>query len=494
MTGWVAGFMVLVLLVVSACRPPLPGAVHSPSSFAHKQLTWSPCGGGFQCATLMVPIDYANHNGKQISLALLRKPATEPSGRIGSLLMNPGGPGESGNDYLRYASDDFATLNKRFDIVSWDPRGVGSSSPVECLTGSQLDDLFALDPVLDDPQEKQAYIQAQKDFASACWQKDHDLLPFMDSESTAEDMEQIRAALGDRKLTYLGFSYGTYLGQWYAHLYPKRVRAMVLDGVVFTTELNTATSPFDAVYDAQAFEDGLRAYIDDCPYRSTCPYHPSTNFEQRIEVAMAGLDAKPVAVGRRYLTRGLGLAALVAAVYFVDVWPDLDKALTALATGDGAPMLGLADYFNGRNDDGTYISEFNGALDATTCLDGLHPTADITAYDQAGPALIKASPLFGPMVQYQALRCAFWPVDAKGLEVPSVSSDVPPILLIGATGDPATSYQEAEQANQDIPGSVLLTRKGSGHTSYGYSACIDSAANNYLLFLVLPPAGTVCPG
>jgi pimeloyl-ACP methyl ester carboxylesterase len=481
------------MLAVGACSPLPHQAAHSPSPKASADAVWTNCGDGFQCTTLRVPVDYSKPNGLlQIPLALIRKQATETSGRIGSLLMNPGGPGESGVDFLRYSADAFANLNKSFDLVSWDPRGVGASSPVSCMTGQQLDALLALDPVLDDPQEKQAYIQGQKDFASGCWNRSQDLLPFVDTKSTAEDLERIRAAVGDPKLTYMGFSYGTFIAEWYAHQFPTHVRAMVLDGVVLSQV--SESSPFALVSAAAALEGSLRAYAGDCAARTTCPYRGSSSPEARIEQTIGGLDSKPVPVGNRLLTRGLGLAAIFGAMYDTGSWPDLDRALASLDAGDGAPMLALADAFNERNDDGTYSSSLNGGLDATDCIDSPRATADISAYDQIGPDLVKASPLFGPMLQYGALKCAYWPVDGMGIEQPSIEGPVPPILLIGSTGDPVTPYDWAKEMNIEIPRSVLLTRDGNGHTSYGLDDCIDSTTDQYLIRLVTPASNTVCTG
>ena len=479
----------LLVLAVSACNPLPHNAAHGLSHRGTADAVWTNCGDGFQCATLHVPVDYSNPNGRQISLALIRKQATNPSGRIGSLLMNPGGPGESGIDFLRISADDFANLNESFDLVSWDPRGVGASAPVSCMDGPQLDSLLALDPVLDDPQEKQTYIQGQKDFTSGCWRRNQDLLPFLDSKSTAQDMERIRVAIGDSKLTYMGFSYGTFIAEWYAHQFPTHVRAMVLDGVVLSDV--SSFSPIDLVYAAAALEGSLRAYASGCAARTTCPYRNSGDQEARIEQTIGRLDSKPVAVGSRELTRGLGLTAIFGAMYDEGSWPDLDRALASLDSGDGSQMLAFADNFNERNDDGTYSSAVNGALDATDCIDAPRATSEISAYDQLGPDLVKASPLFGPMLQYSALHCAYWPVDGRGLEQPSIKG-VPPILLIGATGDPVTPYDWAKQMNSEIPGSVLLTRDGNGHTSYGITDCIDSAADRYLLNLALPAPHTVC--
>jgi pimeloyl-ACP methyl ester carboxylesterase len=479
---------VLLLLAVSACNPLPHNAAHSLLHQATADAVWTDCGDGFQCATLSVPIDYSNPSSRQISLALIRKQATGPSRRIGSLLMNPGGPGGSGVDFLRNSAGDFANLNKSFDLLSWDPRGVGASAPISCLDGPELDSLLALDPVLDDPQEKQTYIQGQKDFVSGCWRRNQDLLPFLDSKSTARDLDRIRAAVGDPKLSYIGFSYGTFIAQWYAHQFPTRVRAMVLDGVVLNDV--SAPSPFGLIGEAESLEGSLRAYAGGCAARSTCPYRDSGNPEARIEQTIGRLDAKPVAVGSRKLTRGLGLAAIFGAMYDAGSWPDLDRALASLDAGDGSQMLVFADTFNERYDDGTYASAVNGALDATDCIDAPRPTSDISQYDQLGPILVKASPVFGPMVQYSALHCAFWPVDGRP-ERPNIEN-APPLLLIGATGDPVTPYVWAKEMNSRIPGSVLLTRQGNGHTSYGIIECIDSATDNYLTNLVLPPQGMTC--
>jgi len=222
----------IVALLATACTrgatstsgKTSPSPASSPSIHA---LSWTSCGGGFQCANLTVPLDYSHRdNAKTIQLALIRKPALDQSQRIGSLLMNPGGPGESGIDFMRSDISSLSNLNKRFDLVTWDPRGVAESTPITCVDGSQEDQYLSTDSVLDDPQEKQTFIKANQDFAAGCKQRSGDLLPFMDSASTAQDMDQIRIAVGDEKLTFLGFSYGTYIGQWYAHLFPTRVRAL----------------------------------------------------------------------------------------------------------------------------------------------------------------------------------------------------------------------------------------------------------------------------
>ena len=480
----------LVAFVLAACTPTSPTATHtSTSSPVPTKVSWTDCGGGFQCGNLQVPLDYANPAGRKITLALLRKPATAHANRIGSLLLNPGGPGESGITFLRSDVHALTNLNQRFDLVTWDPRGVAGSTPVKCVDGPQLDQYLALDSVLDDPQEKQAQIQADKDFAAACQQRAGDLLPFLDSASTANDMDQIRQAVGDEKLTYLGFSYGTFIGQWYAHLFPNHVRALSLDGVVDPT-----VSANDSLLgQVTGFQKNLEAFVALCRSSTTCNYGKSGDPGTKLTAAMARLDATPIRVGNRQLTRSLAMTGVLVTLYNQDFWGYLDQALTALDRGDGTTLLFLADQYNQRHTDGSYDNLFNGAYQGTYCLDFTFPT-DIAAYDRLGPAFAKASPLFGPWSQYSNLQCAYWPVKPKHGGEPLTVSGAPPILLVGGTNDPATPYFEAQSVNRQIPGSVLLTRQGNGHTSYDSDACSHAAEDAYLISLTLPAAGTVCSG
>jgi pimeloyl-ACP methyl ester carboxylesterase len=487
-TGRGVGVFALVAVLAASCTLNTPIASHSPTpSPSAGKIAWTDCGGGFQCGSLQVPLDYSNSQGRKISLALLRKPALDTANRIGSLLMNPGGPGESGIDFLRSDVGSFANLNRRFDLVTWDPRGVAESTPVSCVDGPTLDALLSIDTVLDDPQEKQADIQSNVDFANACQRRNGDILPFLDSASTANDMDQIRAAVGDDKLTYLGFSYGTFIGQWYAHLFPTRVRALALDGVV-----DPAVSANDAqLAQVKGFEKNLQAFLADCRSRTNCAYGRSGDPGAKLGAAMQRLDSNPLRVGNRQLTRSLAMTGVLITLYVQSYWTFLDQGLTALDRGDGSILLLLADQYNQRKSDGTYDNLFNGAFQGTFCLDFPVPT-DIAAYDALGPVFAQASPLFGPWSQYSNYQCAVWPVKAKRQQGPIPVEGVPPILLVGGTDDPATPYAEAQSVNRQIAGSVLLTREGNGHTSYDASACAHSAMDAYLIGLTLPAAGTVC--
>jgi len=482
--------MLLVTVLLVACTRNAPTASSSPSpSHSAGKIAWTDCSGGFQCGTLAVPLDYSHPEGRTINLAVIRKPMTGQGPRIGSVLVNPGGPGESGIEFMRSDVKSLANLNRRFDLITWDPRGVAASTPVTCVDAPQEDDYLSIDTVLDDPQEKAAAIQADKDFAAGCQRRSGDLLPFMDTASTARDMDQIRAAVGDSKLTYLGFSYGTFIGQWYAKLFPTRVRALSLDGVLDPTI--PANESLRAL--VVGFEQNLQAFLADCKARTSCVYGRSGDPASKINSVMARLDATPLKVGSRQLTRSLAMTGLWFTLYDQSLWRYLDQGLTALDSGNGQILLLLADFYNKRKADGTYDNLFNGAYHATYCLDFPVPT-DIAAYDELGPSFAQASPLFGPWTQYSNLQCAYWPVRPKNHTAPLPINGAPPILLVGGTNDPATQYAEAQSVNKLIDGSILLTRSGNGHTSYDSSACAHAAEDAYLIDLTLPAAGTVCSG
>jgi len=437
-----------------------------------------------------VPLDYAHPDKGTISIALNRKPATDKANRIGSVLTNPGGPGASGIQFLQGEAASMTNLNRRFDLIGFDPRGIGQSAPVRCLTGPEEDTFNALDSVLDDQQEKQAYIDADKNFAAGCMQRSAQVLPFVDTVSAAKDMDLIRAAVGDDKLTYLGFSYGTFLGQTYAHLFPTRVRALALDGVLD----NSVSSNDLLLAQLVGFEHNLQAFLADCNSRKSsstpCAYAASGDPATKLTDLMTRLDTSPMPVGSRALTRSLGVIGVLLGLYSESFWPTLDQALAATDKGSGALLLRLADFYLARNADGTYDNETDANF-AVNCLD--RPvTADVAAYDQLGPQYAKASPLFGPAFQYSNLGCAYWPVPPTGHVGPMSADGAPPILLVGGTGDPATPYAWAQAVNKQLAGSVLLTRNGNGHTSYDASTCAHAAIDAYLINLTLPAVGAVC--
>ena len=479
--------MAAILVVVATACIRLPGTGKaSPSATPEAPIAWISCGEGFQCGSVAVPLDYSHPQAGAIKIAVIRKKATDSSSRIGSVLLNPGGPGASGVDFLRMSASSFSDLNKRFDLVSFDPRGIGASAPVTCLTGPQEDVFNALDSVFDDPIEKAAGLQADRDFAAGCQQMSGKMLPFVDTASVARDMDRIDAALGDRELTYLGFSYGTYLGEWYAHLFPTHIRALALDGV-----LDPAMSPNDLLLAQVAgFQQNLEAFAADCKLKPTCQLGKGSDPVAEIKNFLDSVDVHPLQVGQRQLTRALALFGIGVTLYDTTGWPFLDQAMTAALGGNGRLLLAFADLYLGRNANGTYNNESDSNV-AVNCLDHAVPT-DVATYDALGPAFAKASPIFGPAFQYSNLICAYWPVPPKASSGGLSIDGAPRILLVGATNDPVTPLALAQATNQEISGSVLLTRQGYGHTSYNSSTCIQAAVNAYLIQLTAPAAGTVC--
>jgi len=358
------------------------------------------------------------------------------------------------------------------------------------MDGPQEDAYNALDPVLDDSQEKEAAIQSDKDFAAGCQQLSAQVLPYVDTVSAARDMDVIRAAVGDATLSYLGLSYGTYLGQTYAHLFPTHVRAFALDGVVDPT-----LSPNDIVLgQAAGFERNLQAFLSDCRARKTssnpCTYAQSGDPGTKLNALMARLDTTPMPVGNRLLTRGLALIGVAYPLYDQSLWHYLDQALGLADSGSGAILLALSDLYLERNSDGTYKNATDANY-AINCLDHPAPT-DIAAYDRLAQDFAQASPFFGPAFLYSNLPCAYWKVKPTGHPGPLTAYGAPPILLVGGTNDPATPYAWAKSVHQQIAGSILLTRIGNGHVSYFASACIQQAENAYLFDLTLPVDGATC--
>ena len=490
MTSRVAVVLVLVTFVAAGCsRSSNPVAKSSPTPSPTK-LTWTDCGSGFQCTTVQAPLDYAHPDSGSIGIAISRKPATDTAHRIGSVLTNPGGPGASGIQFLKGETAAMSNLNTRFDLIGFDPRGIGQSAPVRCLDGPQEDAINALDPVFDDFLEKQAGIDADKAFAAGCKLLSGQVLPFVDSISAARDMDVIRAALGDQKLTYLGFSYGTFLGENYAHLFPSHVRALALDGVI-----DPSLSPNDLIY-AQlvGFEQNLQSFLSDCRARkassSPCTYAQAGDPGTKLMDLMQRLDTTPLPVGNRSLTRALAVIGVLTPLYDASTWSYLDQALVQADKGNGTLLLRFSDIYLGRNADGTYDNQTDANV-AINCIDRPVPS-DVAAYDALGPKFARASPLFGPAFQYSNLLCAYWPVKPTGTVGPLPADGAPPILLVGGTGDPATPYSWAQAENQQLTGSVLLTRQGNGHVSYDKSACAKQAIDAYLIDLTLPAAGTVC--
>jgi pimeloyl-ACP methyl ester carboxylesterase len=460
-----------------------------------QKLRWTPCGNGFQCARLLVPFDYSRPAWKRFSLPVIRLPATGPGERVGSLVVNPGGPGESGVQYARQARSAVApAVLARFDVVGFDPRGVGGSQPaVHCMTGRQLDTYFATDETPDTSAQLARVVSESKLFARACGQNAGSLLPYVSTRSTARDMDVLRAALGDPKLTYLGKSYGTYLGAWYAQLFPRRVRALVLDGALdpgaTSTDINTTQ--------AEGFEVALRSFTANCMRLAACPLGRGGD----VSAGIARLQGLLNRATRTPLANDLGdgrpangallLEGVVAALYARAYWPVLRRGLQNAFGGDGTLLVQLADFFLQRRPNGSY-SNLADANMAVNCLDRPWPHA-LSTWRSIASQAAKAAPQFGAAIVWGSLPCAYWPV--RPYPRPKISAPgAPPILVVGTTRDPATPYRWAQALARELESGVLLGWNGDGHTAYRMgSSCVDSIVDSYLIRGAVPRSGTVCP-
>ncbi len=485
----------------SATGAPTPAAVSAgatgPDTLAGyyaQKLRWSPCHHGFQCTRLLVPFDYQRPAWRRFSLPVIRLPATDPHARIGSLLVNPGGPGGSGIQYALGARTQIsAAVRARFDVVGFDPRGVGGSIPaISCLTGPQLDRYFETSDTPVTAAQRATVVSQSKLFARGCEQHSGALLPYVGTANSARDMDVLRAALGDAKLTYLGKSYGTYLGTWYAQLFPSHVRALVLDGAVDPREPAFSMN----VVQAQGFQVALASFIGDCLRMSACPLgHGGTvaAATARLQTLLNGAARKPLTsqVSGQPGVAPLLLNGIAAALYSKSYWPYLREGLTAAMAGNGSILVELSDLLLERNQQGQY-SNLTEAEAAVDCVDRPWPRS-LSPWQSAATAAAKAAPMFGAPLMWGSLACAYWPVrPAKPVQLRGKGA--PPILVVGTTRDPATPFRWAQALSHDLASGVLLGWNGDGHTAYMVnSSCIDSAVDKYLISLVPPRNGTICP-
>ncbi|MUN35648.1 alpha/beta hydrolase [Actinomadura litoris] len=461
-------------------------------SFYGQQLSWKGCGGGFQCTTAKVPLDYSKPSGQKIGIALIRLPARDKSERIGSLFINPGGPGGSGVGFVRQAAEAFGSdLRKRFDIVGFDPRGVGQSDPVHCNTGPQLDAFFAADSSPDDQKETAAFAADSKEFAQNCGAKAASELPYVGTVNAARDIDVLRAAVGDKKLTYYGASYGTYLGAFYAQQFPGNVRALALDGAVDPTTSSTGL----LVEQAKGFETAFRAFANDCVKKPNCPLGTSTDAAMtKLASFLAQTDKKPLSNTRdtRQVTEALAVMGIASALYLKENWPVLRQGLAqAFQKSDGTLLLTLADQMVERHPDGSYSNQTDANM-AVNCVDKPNP-ASAKAYGQAAAEAKRVAPHFGPFVVWGGLPCVYWPVQTKTRPTPVTAKGAKPILVIGTLRDPATPYKWAQNLASQLSSGVLLTLDGDGHTAYLQgNPCITRATDDYLLNADPPKPGTIC--
>ncbi|AQS68384.1 alpha/beta hydrolase [Streptomyces pactum] len=467
--------------------------------YYEQKLSWRDCGvPGFQCATMKAPLDYAKPTEGDVRLAVARKKATGPGKRLGSLLVNPGGPGGSAIGYLQqYAGIGYPQeVRAQYDMVAVDPRGVARSEPIECLDGREMDAYTRTDVTPDDEGEADELVDAYKEFAEGCGADAPKLLRHVSTVEAARDMDILRAVLGDEKLTYVGASYGTFLGATYAGLFPDRAGRLVLDGAMDPSlparRLNLEQTA--------GFETAFRSFAKDCVKQPDCPLDDQGTTPDQVgknlKAFFDDLDAKPLPAGDadgRKLTESLATTGVIAAMYDEGAWQRLRESLTsAMKENDGAGLLVLSDSYYEREADGGY-SNLMFANAAVNCLDLPAAFSSPDEVRDALPDFEKASPVFGEGLAWSSLNCAYWPVRPTGEPHRIEAAGATPIVVVGTTRDPATPYRWAEALAGQLSSGRLLTYEGDGHTAYGRgSACIDSAINAYLLRGTAPEDGKRC--
>ncbi|MFI6352808.1 alpha/beta hydrolase [Streptomyces sp. NPDC050743] len=452
-----------------------------------------PNGGTWQCATMQAPLDWSKPTGDTIGIALIRAKASGPaSKRIGSLVFNFGGPGGSGVSTLPAFGSDYAALRTRYDLVSFDPRGVGRSAPVECETDAQLDTYFQQDATPDDSAERTQLLARTKQFNAACEKNSKKILPHVATTDAARDMDLMRQVLGDEKLHYFGISYGTELGGVYAHLFPKNVGRAVLDAVVDPTQ-NPEQS---ALGQAKGFQLALDNYAKDCTSKTTeCPVGTTPqDVKNRIAKLLNDLEKRPIpGIAPRQLTQTAATNGIAQSLYSKDFWQYLTEGLEQAYAGDGKILMLLSDSMNGRSENGEY-SNITAANIAINCADE-KPRYTADYVQRKLPEFRAVSPMFGDYLAWGMLSCTDWPV-AGAADHPDVSAPgSAPILVVGNTGDPATPYEGAKKMVDALGKGVAveLTYKGQGHGAYdSKNRCVQRAVNGYLLEGREPKAGTVC--
>jgi pimeloyl-ACP methyl ester carboxylesterase len=436
---------------------------------------------------LEVPIDYTDPSKGTFTLNVARHNAAKPNERIGALLVNRGGPGFESADFALYADQIYSKdLVDHFDIVAWDPRGTGLSTPaIDCVT--DYDKYFATPDITpDDDAERQENVDLSKEFEDDCATKNADILQFIGTNNTARDMDSIRQALGEEQISYFGFSYGSELGATWATLFPDTVRAAVLDGAS-DPQADFITS---SLQQNKGFEDALNNFLADCSSHSDCPFNNGGDAEDAFDALMKSLDENPVpsTAGRPDINLSVALSAVVEAMYSESSWPTLAQGLADAADGNGQGLLDLYDEYFQRQPDGSYDNSLE-AFQTITCMD----TSERLTVEQADatvPDFMKNAPRLAPSTVGPYFCTFFPPTDDPRVEITGAGAGT--ILVVGTTGDPATPLASSQNMANDLEDGVLLTVVGNQHTGYDVNECSMSTVDSYLIDKTVPPEGTRC--
>lgn len=474
----------------ASLAPDTEGVPAELLPFYEQTLEWSACD-SFECTTVTAPLDWTDPGAGEIELSVIRQRALSGEA-IGSLLTNPGGPGASGvaliRDSISFAIG--APLQEQFDVVGFDPRGVGESTAVRCFDAADMDAYLFDIPA--DPRGSAEWTadrtRANQEFSDACEAGSGGILPYITTDNAARDMDLLRAVLGDSELHYLGYSYGTFLGATYAKLFPERVGRLVLDGAIDPSVSGVDVSTTQAI----GFESALRAYMAACLGGSDCPFQGSVDEAMAdLGTLLAGVDRSPLpAADGRMLGADTLMTGIVAALYSEESWPYLTIALSDALQGDPEVALQLADFYYNR-ENGVYLDNSTEAFRAYNCMD--YPADTTPGAQAAADARIAAeAPTIAPYWSGPD-PCETWPYAPTGTRGAISADGAAPIVVVGTTNDPATPYEWSVALADQLSSGVLVTRVGEGHTGYNKgNACVDAAVEAYLLDGSVPQDGLRC--
>lgn len=487
-----AAKLIVLTLLVGACsssQSDTPKDTTTSSTQPKVQeLSWRPCG-EIECSSLLVPFDYDDSTIGQFTLHITRRPAENPGDTYaGPLLVNPGGPGFGGSSLAEDAQYYFSQdIIDNFDIIGFDPRGTGKSTPaLDCIVDKDFDKYFGADNTPNNDAELDSIVELNKEFVDECKQRSGTILQYVTTANTARDMDMLRRALKVDTITYFGFSYGSELGATWATMFPDTVRAAVLDGAS-DPDSDAITG---ALQQAAGFEKSLDTFLARCGKDAECPFHSGGNPGAAFDKLMNQLDTKPLIVSRDRapVNRTVALTGVAEAMYSESYWTELEQALADARDGDGGGLLALYDSYYQRSSDGRYGNELEAFI-SITCADDLGPrsVAELDAYNDQ---FIKAAPRLGVSFIH-SYTCVFWPIEPN-TRVEVTGAGAGPIVVVGTTGDPATPYASTQNMANALEGGILVTVNAEGHTGYGANECVVSAVDTYLITLKAPKVGLDC--
>ncbi len=455
--------------------------------FEPQPVEWTQFNDAVDDGTLAVPVDYADPTGPTFELHLARYNALDEDNRIGTLLVNPGGPGFGGSVLAVQAADIYdRALRERFDIIGWDPRGTGESTPViDCI--DDYDQYFARDDTPQTDAERQQLVAADEQFAEGCEQRSGSIIQHIGTNDSARDRDVIRRAVGEDEISYFGFSYGSELGATWATLFPDTVRAMVLDGAA-----DPSADPVESNLDQlHGFQASLDTFLAQCSDDESCAFNNRGDAATAFDALMAQLDATPIptVADRPPLNRAMATVAVVQAMYRQAFWPALAESLAAAQKGDGAGLLQFFDLYYQRSQNGTWGNELE-AFRVIDCMDqGERQT--VAEVDAEAPAFHEAAPRLVPEDSAGGYACTFLPV-ADEPRVDVTAAGAGPIVVIGTTGDPSTPLTSTRLMADALEDGRLVEVTANQHTGYGVNTCVIDVVNRYLLDLEPPDDGTAC--